>query len=109
MAAPPPPDLLAPFLAAADSAAAARPEVDGELARELMAEAAGRLHDSLALDHLDEHDRTIAVTALAADLVASDPGAAVRSRAAGVEGHAGPHDPDGVRAAYLVAARVLGL
>ena len=35
-------------------------------ARELMAEAAGMLHDSLALDHLDEHDLPQVVAALAA-------------------------------------------
>ena len=35
-----PSDILEPFLAAADAAASSRPEVDAELARELMMEAA---------------------------------------------------------------------
>jgi len=48
--------MLAPFLAAAEAAAKARPEVDVELARELLAEAATMLHNGLALDGLDEHD-----------------------------------------------------
>jgi hypothetical protein len=68
------------------------------------------LHDSLTLDHLDEHDLPLVVTALAADLTALDPGAAVRARAAGVaEGDPALHDPDGVRGAYLVTVQVLGL
>jgi hypothetical protein len=74
-----------------------------------MSEAARVLHDSLALDHLDEHDRTVAVAALATDLVSADPGAAVRTRAADVDAAPDLHDPDGVRGAYLVAVQVLGL
>lgn len=105
-----PPEILEPFLAAADSAASSRPDVDAETARELMAEAAGMLHDGLVLDHLDEHDLALAVASLAADLTAVDPGAAVRARAAAVPaGDPTPHDPDGVRGAYLVSAQVLGL
>lgn len=104
-----PPAILEPFLAAADAVASARADVDVETARELMAEAAGMLHDSLALDHLDEHDLPLAVAALAADLTAADPGAAVRARAAAVGDEPDLHDPDGVRGAYLVAAQVLGL
>jgi hypothetical protein len=105
-----PPGILEPFLAAADLAASSRPDVDAETARELMAEAAGLLHDSLALDHLDEHDLPLAVTALAADLTVADPGAAVRARAAAVaDEDPDLHDPTGVRGAYLVAAQVLGL
>jgi len=105
-----PTEILEPFLTAADGAAASRPDVDRETARELMAEAAGMLHDSLALDHLDEHDLPLVVAALAADLTAADPAAAVRARAAGVaDGDPALHDPDGVRGAYLVSARVLGL
>ena len=106
----PPPGILEPFLAAADAAASTRPEVDAEIARELMAEAAGVLHDSLALDHLDGHDLPIVVAALADDLTAPDPGAAVRARAAAVpDGDPDLHDPEGVRGAYLVAVQVLGL
>ena len=103
-----PPGILEPFLAAADAAASSRPDVDGETARELMAEAAGMLHDSLALDHLDEHDLPQVVAALAADLTAVDPGAAVRARAV-AEDDPALHDPDGVRGTYLVAVQVLGL
>lgn len=108
MSSPAPPVILEPFLAAADAAAASRPEVDGETAREAMAEAARLLHDSLALDHLDDHDRALVVDALAGDLTAVDPTAAVRARAAVAEDPA-VHDPDGVRAAYLASAQVLGL
>lgn len=106
----PPPAILDPFLAAADVAASSRADVDAETARELMAEAAGMLHDSLALDHLDEHDLALVVAALAADLTAADPGAALRARASAVA-EEGPtlHDPAGVRGAYLVAVQVLGL
>ncbi|MBD3925540.1 hypothetical protein IEZ26_12965 [Nocardioides cavernae] len=105
----PPPGILEPFLAAADAAASSRPDVDAETARELMAEAASMLHDSLALDHLDEHDLPQVVAALAADLTAVDPGAAVRDRAAAAGDDPALHDPDGVRGAYLVVVQVLGL
>ena len=105
-----PPGILEPFLAAAEAAASTRPDVDAGTARELMAEAAGMLHDSLVLDHLDEHDLPQVVVALAADLTAVDPGAAVRARAAAVsEDDPALHDPDGVRGTYLVAVQVLGL
>ena len=105
-----PPGILAPFLAAADAAASSRPDVDAGTARELMTEAAGLLHDSLALDHLDEHDLPLAVTALAADLTTADPGAALRARAAAVaDNDPDLRDPAGVRGAYFVSAQVLGL
>ena len=103
-----PPAILEPFLAAADAAAAARPEVDRDLARELMGEAAAMLHNSLALDHLDEHDLGVAVATLATALVAPDPTEAVRACAAAPP-TAGLHDPEGVRGAYLVTVQVLGL
>jgi hypothetical protein len=103
-----PPGILEPFLAAAQEAAAARAEVDADLARELMGEAAEMLHNSLALDDLDEHDLGVAVAALATALVAPDPTEAVRACAATAPGD-GVHDPEGVRAAYLVAIQVLGL
>ena len=101
-----PPEILDPFLAAAD-AAAARPEVDAEIARELMAEAAAMLHNSLALDALDPHDLGVVVAALADDLTSADPGAAVRARA-DAEATA-LHDPAAAQAAYLVTVQVLGL
>jgi hypothetical protein len=103
-----PPGILQPFLASADTAASARPEVDPDLARELMGEVAEMLHNSLALDHLDEHDLGVAVAALATALVAPDPTEAVRACAATAPGE-GVHDPEGVRAAYLGAIQVLGL
>lgn len=104
-----PADILEPFLAAADAAASARPEVDADLARELMGEAAEVLHNSLALDHLDAHDRSVAIAALAADLTAADPGAALRARAAATDEDRDLHDAEGVRGAYLVVVQVLGL
>ena len=103
-----PSSILEPFLAAADAAAASRPEVDAATARELMAEAAEMVHNSLALDHLDEHDQQMVVEALAADLTAPDPTEAVRARAAAPLGE-GVRDPEGVRGAYLVVMQVLGL
>jgi hypothetical protein len=110
MSATPPVHLLEPFLAAADEAAAAREDVDAEVARELMAEAAAMLHNSLALDDLDPHDLEIVVAGLASDLVSVDPGAAVRARVAAVAEHdAGLHDPAGVQGAYLVTLAVLRL
>ena len=102
--------MLAPFLAAAEAAAKARPEVDVELARELLAEAATMLHNGLALDGLDEHDTVIVVDALAADLVARDPGRAVRARAeATLTEPGGLHDAEAAWAAYLTAASILQL
>ena len=104
-----PPNILEPFLAAADHAAATRPDVDGDIARELMAEAAEMLHNSLALDHLDEHDHAFAVSSLAADLTAPDPTEAVRARVTTIAEDAALHDPEGVRGAYLVVMQVFGL
>ena len=102
--------ILDPFLAAADAAAARRPEVDEDVARELMGEAATMLHNSLALDHLDEHDLGVVVAALAAALVAPDPGEDVRACAAAVaDDDPTLHDAEGVRGAYLVTVQVLGL
>jgi hypothetical protein len=104
-----PSNILEPFLAAADHAAATRPEVDGAIARELMTEAAEMLHNSLALDHLDEHDHARAVASLATDLTAPDPTDAVRARATTVADDPDLHDPEGVRGAYLVVIQVFGL
>ena len=105
-----PPTILQPFLESADAAAAAQPEVDADLARELMGEAAEMLHNSLALDHLGEHDLSVAVAALATALVAPDPAEAVRACAAAVaDDDPTLHDAGGVRATYLVSLQVLGL
>ena len=98
------------FLAAAEAVAQARPEVDLELAREVFHEAATLLHDGLALDGLDEHDAGAVVAGLCVDLVAEDPGAAVRARSqAALDDPGDLHDPGTVSAAYLVAASILQL
>ena len=98
------------FLAAADAVARERREVDLALAREVFHEAATLLDNSLALDGLDEHDATAVVAGLCTDLVAEDPGAAIRARAQYVlETPSELHDADGVSAAYLVAAAVFQL
>ncbi len=109
-----PPSTVGPpfdqFLATADAVARARPEVDLETAREVFHEVATRLHDGLALDGLDEHDARAIVAGLCVDLVAADPGAAVRARShATLEEPGGLHDPEGVSAAYLVSATILQL
>jgi hypothetical protein len=97
-----------PFMATADEVAQARPEVDLELAREIFAEAATLLHNGLALDGLDEHDTSAVVAGLCIDLVAADPGAAIRARSQATLEHPGDlHDPEGAAAAYLSAVAVL--
>jgi len=98
------------FLATAEAVAQARPEVDLDTAREVFLEAATLLHNGLALDGLDEHDAEAVVAALCADLVAADPGAAVRARSrAAVEDPGDLHDPETASAAYLIAAAILQL
>jgi hypothetical protein len=98
------------FLATAEAVAQARPEVDLEMAREVFHEAATLLYNSLALDDLDGHDATAVVAGLCVDLVAEAPGAAVRARSqATLEAPGDLHDPEGVSAAYLVAAALLQL
>ena len=68
------------------------------------------LHNILALHDLDEHDLDAAVAGLSADLVAPDPGEAVRTRAAAVsDGDPALHDPARVRAAFLASVAVLQL
>src|SRR5919112_3537114 len=92
------------FLATAEAVAQARPEVDLEVAREVFHEAATLLDDGLALDGLDEHDARAVVAGLCVDLVAEDPGAAVRARSRTASADPGDlHDPEGVSAAYLSA------
>jgi hypothetical protein len=101
---------FAEFLATAEAVAQARPEVDLEMAREVFHEAATLLHDGLALDGLDGHDARTVVAGLCADLVAEDPGAAVRARSRATLKDPGDlHDPEGASAAYLVAASILQL
>jgi hypothetical protein len=98
------------FLATAEAVARDRPEVDPELAREVFAEAATLLHDGLVLDDLDEHDAASVVAGLCLDLVAPDPGAAVRARARATLAAPGDvHDPDVVFAVYLRVVALFGL
>ena len=98
------------FLTTAEAVARARPEVDLEIAREVFLEVATRLHNGLALDGLDEHDANAVVAGLCVDLVAEDPGAAVRARSrATLEAPGDLHEPDVVSGAYLVAATILQL
>ena len=98
------------FLATAEAVAAARPEVDLALAREVFQEAATLLHNGLVLDDLDDHDASAVVAGLCVDLVAQDPGAAVRARArATLETPGDLHDPEGVSAAYLTTAALFQL
>jgi len=105
------PPYLGQFLRTADAAAAARPaEVDLELAREVFREVATLLHHSLALDTLDAHDAQSVVDGLCVDLVAPDPGAAVRARAAAVLETPGElHEPDVVAETYLLVAALFQL
>jgi hypothetical protein len=101
---------FAPFMATAEAVAQARPEVDPETAREVFREAAILLHDGLALDGLDPHDARAVIAGLCVDLVAEDPGAAVRARSRTASADPGDlHDPAGVSAAYLSAASILQL
>ena len=98
------------FMATAEAVAQARPEVDVEMAREVFHEAATLLHNGLALDGLGEDDARAVVAGLCIDLVAEDPGAAVRARShATLEAPGDLRDPAGVSAAYLIAAAVLQL
>ena len=78
------------------------------MAREVFQEAATLLHNGLALDGPDGHDANVVVAGLWADLIAEDPGAAVRARSqAALEAPGDLHDPEGASAAYLVAATLL--
>lgn len=98
------------LLATAETVARARPEVDLEMAREVFLEAATLLHNGLAFDGLDEHDASAVVAGLCTDLVARDPGAAIRARSETALAEPGDlHDAEAASAAYLVAARILQL
>ena len=88
------------FMATAEAVAQERPEVHPEMAREVFEEAATLLHNSLALDGLDEHDAHAVVAGLCIDLVAEDPGAAIRARANASLDTGGYHDPETVSATY---------
>src|SRR4051794_20486275 len=98
------------FLATAEAVAKERPEVDLEMAREVFLEAATLLDNGLVLDGLDEHDASAVVAGLCIDLVAADPGAAIRARArATLEEPGDLHDPEGVSAAYRFTAALFQL
>jgi hypothetical protein len=98
------------FLATAEEVAKARPDVDPDMAREVFQEAATLLDNGLALDGLDEHDASAVVAGLCLDLVAADPGAAVRARSqATLENPGDLHDPEAVSAAFLIAASIFQL
>jgi len=96
------------FQATAEAVAQARPEVDLEMAREVFHEAATLLYNGLALDGLSGHDASAVVAGLCVDLVTADPGVAVHARSqAALQDPGDLHDPEGVSAAYLVAASLL--
>ena len=102
--------LLGRFLDTAETVAQTRPDVDLVMAREVMGEAATLLHNGLALDGLDQHDADVVIERLRIDLVAADPGAAVRARSeSALEDPGDLHDPEAVSAAYLVSAAILQL
>ncbi len=109
----PPSPVGPPFdqlLATAEAVAKGRPEVDLEMAREVFHEAATLLDNGLALDPLDEHDAHAVVAGLCLDLVAEDPGAAIRARAqATLQSPGDLHEPQVVSAAYLISAAILQL
>jgi hypothetical protein len=106
-------DVRPPFdklLATAEAVAEARPEVDVEMAREVFLEAATLLYNGLALDGLDGHDAEAVIDGLCEDLIAPDPGAAIRARSEATLAAPGEvHDPRSVAASYLVSATVLQL
>lgn len=103
----PPYDLL---LATGEEVAAARPEVDPAMVREIFEEAATLLHDGLVLDGLDDHDQRVVVEALCVDLCAPDPGAAIRARAdATLTEPGGLHDPEEAWSAYLTTVQLFGI
>lgn len=98
------------LLATAEAVIAARPEVDPELTREVFLEAATLLDNGLVLDGLDAHDAGAVVAGLCVDLVAADPGAAVRARSRStLESPGDLHDPESVSRALLIAAAVFKL
>lgn len=103
----PPFDLL---LATARKVSRERADVDPELAHEVFLEAATLLHNGLALDGLDDHDARLVVAGLCEDLLAEDPGAAVRGRARALRESPGDaHDATRVANSLLVSATILQL
>jgi hypothetical protein len=104
------PPYLEQFLATAEAEARARPEVDLEMAREVFLEVATLLHDGLVLDSLDQHDAQSVVHGLCVDLVAPDPGAAIRARSRATRESPGDlHEPEVVAETYLLVAALFQL
>jgi hypothetical protein len=98
------------FLTTAEEVVQARPGVEPEMIREIFLEVATLLDNGLALDGLDDHDAAAVVAGLCVDLVAADPGAAVRARSLAASAVPGDlHDPESASAAYLMAATILQL
>jgi hypothetical protein len=98
------------FLVTAEAVAKERPEVDPDMAREVFEEAGTLLYNGLVLDDLDRDDAAAVVAGLCVDLVAEDPGAAIRARAQATLASPGDvHDPKGAWAAYLDAAALFQL
>jgi hypothetical protein len=104
------PPFLEEFLATADRVARARPEVDLDMAREVFTEVATLLYNGLVLDELDEHDARAVVAGLCEDLVADDPGAAIRARSeATLSAPNDLHDPAAASEAYVMTATTFQL
>jgi hypothetical protein len=98
------------FLVTAEAVVSQRPEVDAELTREVFEEAATLLYNGLALDGLDDHDAQAVVAALCQDLVAADPGEAIRERARAVLAEPGDlHEPEDVSRSLLISASIFKL
>ena len=98
------------LMATAERIADERPEVDRDITREVFEEAATLLHNGLVLDGLDDHDARAMVAGLCDDLVAADPGGAIRQRAhAVVESPGDLHDAEAVSNSYLITAALFGL
>src|SRR3712207_3138926 len=98
------------FLATAEAVARSRPDVDPEVAREVFLEVATLLADGLAVGGVGDPAAAAVVGGLGGDRVAADPGGAVRPRSRATLADPGDGDaPEGVSAAYLVAAAILQL
>ena len=98
------------FLETAAAVARERSDVDPAMAREVFEEVATLLYNGLALDGLDEHDTAAVVDGLCVDLIAKDPGAAIRARSNAVLEDLGDlHDPQAVSRAYLICVGLLQL
>lgn len=95
----------------AERVARGRPEVELEMAREIFLEVASLLHNGLVLDDLDAGDASAVVAGLCVDLIADEPGGAIRERSRRIQ-ESPPedlHDPATVAEVYLVTAALLGL